>query len=285
MPTVRIAVGFGVAVVFTVLLVRNVDLREAARVALAIGPNALAASVVLVLAGYSVRAWRWRLMLGGAGMGATYRQAAPIFFAAFALNTVLPLRAGDIYRCVSAARLPGGTIARSLAALATERVLDLVALTVLLSVLLLGFPDALLASLSLPLAGGLIAGLVLLAALVTFPVATWQLVEGAIVHGFGRSGIVTRATTWIRALTEAIEGTLSGGARLKVIGLTVVAWSLELGAFVLIGSVLSGSFVLIGGLYAGVLGTLATLIPGAPGHFGTFDFFAAQGFRVQRTRS
>ena len=25
-------------------------------------------------------------------------------------------------------------------------------------------------------------------------------------------------------------------------------------------------------------GTLATLIPSAPGHFGTFDFFAAEGF-------
>ena len=37
---------------------------------------------------------------------------------------------------------------------------------------------------------------------------------------------------------------------------------------------------MFGGLYAGALGTLATLIPSAPGHFGTFDFFAAKGFEV-----
>ena len=61
----------------------------------------LAASVGLVIAGYAVRAWRWQLMLRGAGVNATYRQAAPIFFASFALNNVLPLRAGDLYRCVS----------------------------------------------------------------------------------------------------------------------------------------------------------------------------------------
>jgi hypothetical protein len=34
-----------------------------------------------------------------------------------------------------------------------------------------------------------------------------------------------------------------------------------------------------GALAAGILGTLATLIPGAPGHVGTFDFFATEGFR------
>ena len=75
-------------------------------------------------------------------MEASYRQAAPIFFAAFALNNVLPLRVGDVYRCVIGARFRDATIAKSLASLLTERVLDLVALTVLLSILLLFFRQA-----------------------------------------------------------------------------------------------------------------------------------------------
>ena len=279
MPAVRIAVGFAVAVVFTVLLVRNVDLREVARAATVISPNVLVASVVLILAGYSVRAWRWQLMLRGAGVGATYRQTAPIFFAAFALNNVLPLRAGDVYRCVSTVRLPDGTIAKSLAALLTERLLDLGALTILLSVLLLFFPAPSLELLSFPIAASLVVGLFLLAVLIVFPVATWQLVEAVLVRGFDRVRIAAKAATWIRVLTAAIKGTLSGHSRLMVIALTVLAWSLELGVFAIVGSVLSGKLPAIGSLYAGVLGTLATLIPGAPGHFGTFDFFAAEGFR------
>ena len=280
MPAVRIGVGFAIAILFAVLLIRNVDLRQAARAATELGPSVLATSVVLVLVGYSARAWRWQIMLRGAGVGASYRQAAPIFFASFALNNVLPLRAGDVYRCASTARLPGGTIAKSLAALLTERVFDIVALTVLLSVLFLAFPSAVLAWPSLPIVGGMIAGLVLLTVLVTFPVATWQLVEGVIGRGFAGDGIAAKAATWIRALTAATEGTLSGSSWFKVIGLTAVAWLLELGAFIVVGSALSGSVVVAGGLYAGVLGTLATLIPGAPGHFGTFDFFAAEGFRI-----
>ena len=55
--------------------------------------------------------------------------------------------------------------------------------------------------------------------------------------------------------------------------------AIELGVFAVIASALSGEILLSGGLYAGVLGTLATLIPSAPGHWGTFDFFAAEGFR------
>src|SRR5262245_62091490 len=106
--SVRMAIGFAIAVLFTVLLVRNVDLHEVARVAALIGPNELGASAVLVLLGYSVRACRWQLVLRGAGLTATYRQSAAIFFSAFALNNVLPLRAGDVYRCASSARLPGG---------------------------------------------------------------------------------------------------------------------------------------------------------------------------------
>jgi uncharacterized membrane protein YbhN (UPF0104 family) len=274
MPAVRIGVGFAVAILFTVLIVRNVDLIRAAGAAVAIGPIVLCASVFLVLLGYSVRAGRWLLMLRGAGVCATYRQAAPIFFAAFALNNVLPLRTGDVYRCVSTTRLPEGTIAKSLAALLTERVLNLLALAGLLGVLLLVFPNSILSSLWFPLAGGLSVGLVLLA------VATWQWVEKVMFRGLARGGVLAKVALWTRTLADGIEGTLSKGSRLKVIGLTIAAWSLELGAFVAVGSVLTGNVVPIGGLYAGALGTLATLIPGAPGHFGTFDFFAAEGFRT-----
>ena len=130
MRTVRIGIGLSLAALLMVLLVRNVDLHEAARTAMLVPLQILAASVALVLAGYSLRAWRWRLMLEGTGVEVTYGTAASIFFAAFALNNVLPLRAGDIYRCVAASRFQDGTIAKSLATLLAERLLDLAALTV-----------------------------------------------------------------------------------------------------------------------------------------------------------
>jgi uncharacterized protein (TIRG00374 family) len=230
--------------------------------------------------GYSIRAWRWKLMLGGAAVEATYPQASSIFFGAFALNNLLPLRAGDVYRCVAAARLPEGTIAKSLAALLTERLLDLGFLAIGLGVLIVFFPNPSLALIPLPIGIVLIAGLLLIVLLLTFPRTARGLVETLFAHSSDRVRIVSRARDWLVRLAAAIEGTLTGNAlRLRVVAATALSWSLELGVFVLVGSALNGHLTVTAGLAAGVLGTLATLIPGAPGHVGTFDFFATAGFR------
>ena len=279
MSAVRVALGFAVAILFAVLIARNVDLKEALGSALKIGPKILGAAMLLVLLGYLVRAWRWLLMLRGTGVSATYWQTAPVFFASFALNNVMPLRVGDVYRCWSATILQHATLTKAIASLLTERVLDLMSLAGLLGFLLLVFPRANLLSLWWPLACGLIVGLALLIVFIFFPLPTWRFIERSFLPP-DPSGAVAKVALWIRNLADAIDGTLSKGSRLKVITLTLVAWSLELGAFVLVGSVLAGTPAMFGGLYAGALGTLATLIPSAPGHFGTFDFFAAKGFEV-----
>lgn len=276
---VRIGGGLALAILFAALLIRNVDLGQVVQAATHLSVYVLAASAALVIAGYAVRARRWQLMLRGAGVNATYRQAAPIFFASFALNNVLPLRAGDLYRCVSTLQLPAGTMAKSLGTLLTERLLDLGGLIVLLSALLLFLPQARLELISIPIAALLIVALVLIAALITFPVATWQLVETGLLQRFTRFPAVANVATWMRAFTAAVQGTLSDQVRVPVVVLTFAAWLLELGVFVVVGSALSGELLLFGGLGAGLLGTLATLIPSAPGHLGTFDFFAAEGFR------
>ena len=274
----RIGIGLALAVIFAVLLVHNVDVGAVLRAARSVSPPALAASVGLVLAGYSLRAWRWQLMLGGAGVEATFGKVASIFFAAFALNNLLPLRAGDIYRCVAASRLPDGTIAKSLATLLTERLLDLAALTLVLTTLVWVFRNADLELVSLPIAALLILAVLALGSLIAFPAATRRAVN-AVAKRFEDVAILVNGAAWFDRFGLAIEGTLSQSALPMILSLTTLAWTLELSVFVLIGYVLGGHYLLSGGLGAGVLGTLATLVPGVPGHVGTFDFFAAEGFR------
>ena len=65
MHVIRIGVGFAIAILFTILLVRNVDVHEVARATRLFGLNVLALSVGLVLGGYSLRARRWQLLLKG----------------------------------------------------------------------------------------------------------------------------------------------------------------------------------------------------------------------------
>ena len=124
--------------------------------------------MALAFAGYSVRAWRWQLMLEGAGVEVAYGKAASIFFAAFALNNILPLRAGDVYRCVAASRLQNGTIAKSLATLLAERLLDLAALASSEhSASLLSWHEP--ETISLPIAVVLALGMLVLGVLIAFP--------------------------------------------------------------------------------------------------------------------
>ena len=274
----RIGIGFIVAAIFAILLIHSVDVGAALNTASAVPWTVLATSVGLVFFGYSLRAWRWQLMLRGAGVEAAYGKAASTFFAAFALNNVLPLRAGDIYRCVAASRFPDGTIAKSLATLLTERLLDLAALSVVLAILVVFFRSASLELISLPLAAILVLGVFFLGLLIAFPAVATGWVN-AVARRFEDVAIVVKAAAWFARFGVATEGTLSRGALPMILGLTALAWMLELGVFVLVGSALTGGPMLSGGLAAGVLGTLATLAPGMPGHLGTFDFFAAEGFR------
>ena len=130
-------------------------------------------------------------------------KAASTFFAAFALNNVLPLRAGDIYRCVAASRFPDGTIAKSLATLLTERLLDLAALTVCPErSRCSSFPTRASNSISLPIAAILMLGVFVLGLLIAFPVAARRLVN-AVARGFedvpirGQGGgMVRRGSAW-----------------------------------------------------------------------------------------
>lgn len=278
MSIVRIGIGFALALLFAVLLVRNVDVGAALHAARTVPLPVLAASVVLVLAGYSVRAWRWQLLLEGAGVETGYGNASATFFASFALNNLLPLRAGDIYRWVAASRFRDGTIAKSMASLLTERLLDLGALMLFLSILLLFFRNASLQLISRPIAITLVLGVLALGLLIAFPRPVRRSVK-AFACTFNDVPVIIKAAAWLDKLGVAIEGTLSRCILPVIFALTALAWSLELSVFVLVGSALSGGVLLSGGLGAGVLGTLATLVPGVPGHLGTFDFFAAEGFR------
>jgi uncharacterized protein (TIRG00374 family) len=274
----RIGVGLLIGIVLIALLVRDVDLGEALRVAKLVSFDVLAAAVVLVLAGYMVRAWRWQLMLAGAGVKTGFGQATSVFFAAFAINNLLPLRAGDIYRCVMASRFHAGTITISLATLLTERLLDLGALTVTLGVLLIFFRQTSLELISLPISALLIFGVLVLASLIAFPASVRELVN-TVAQKLYRGSLVLKIAAWIERFIVAIEGTLSRRALPTILSLTALGWLLELSSFVLIGSAVAETPFWKGGAAAGVFGTLATLVPGAPGHVGTFDFFAAKGFQ------
>jgi hypothetical protein len=79
-------------------------------------------------------------------------------------------------------------------------------------------------------------------------------------------------------LGEALSCFASPVRFLPLLLLSLAAWLLEAGVFASVawslGLPASGSWSAMGA------GTLGTLLPGSPGHLGTFDFFAMRGMMV-----
>jgi hypothetical protein len=79
---------------------------------------------VLVMAIVVVTAWRWQRLLDRRATWSSCLRMAAIGLAG---NQVLPFRGGDAVRTIQAAKLPGISLHRSIAAMAMEKVLDLMA--------------------------------------------------------------------------------------------------------------------------------------------------------------
>lgn len=281
MRIARLVIGLVLAIAFFWLLVHEVDLDDAWRAAGRLGPTAIAVALALVAGAYALRALRWWRLLTGTGMTVGFRAAAWLFVTSFGLNNVLPLRAGDVFRCVSAAALPTGSMSAALATLLVERLLDFGALLVLLLIALRAFPTTGLAPLLDPVSGLLFVAGVAFLLIVSFPSTLRRILDAGMAQlSLDPNGTAGATGRWLRSFAAALENCLAGRSRALVVVLTAAAWALELGVFVTIGSVLIEGPALAGGLYGGTLGTLATLLPGTPGHFGTFDYFAAQGFQA-----
>lgn len=132
----RPVVVFGLMVGLIALFLRNAHLEEVWRVMRTAQPLHIAGGVACLFLSYALRAERWRVMLAPIGRAHLW----PAFTATvigFAASFVLPARAGEIIRPWLLARREGLDPAAVFATVVIERMLDLVAVLVLLGVFFL----------------------------------------------------------------------------------------------------------------------------------------------------
>src|SRR5581483_3414433 len=127
----RPALGIAISAVFIGLLARSVQLDKVGESLRAFNVALLVPAVALYFAGTAVRSLRWKKLLHGHDV--PLRDLFRALVIGLTVNDVLPGRLGEVARIFLVARrgVPVGT---SLAAIVVERVLDGIALTVLLVV-------------------------------------------------------------------------------------------------------------------------------------------------------
>jgi uncharacterized membrane protein YbhN (UPF0104 family) len=280
----RLAIGIALSLWLLYLMFRHVDWRSLDNSAFSVNPALIVIAILVLCFDYFLRLLRWHWMLRLAGSSIGLNDCARPFFIGFALNNLLPLRAGDIARVVSFGEVIGISGARILGTLVTERLFDLLVLLAMLGTSLSLVPQG---GDSLAWVGPIwtTAGVGLIGlgsgslALVTIPGVSIGL-SWVLMHLLEekRGQQVMHRIEQLRSTLVLLGNPRALGG---FVALSIAAWVLE--GFVVALVVLALERDTSGVWLAVAAGNLGTLLPGAPGHFGTFDFFAMQGLMAFNT--
>jgi glycosyltransferase 2 family protein len=224
--------------------------RDLSVVAAATDIPMLAAAALLALTSNLTRGVRWWRLLDPS---AEPRRCIGSFIGAMAINNLLPLRTGDVLRGVALSGAGGIAAAHGLAAVALERILDLAIIAALgtIGALYLGLPAAW-------FLGALALGCC--TCLVCFARFAPRL-----------SALASRPG-WRRQIGHAAQGmdSLRSGHRLlQVLTLTIASWSLEVYSVWSASSAIGWHPTLATAAWLLAAGTMATILPAAPGSIGT----------------
>lgn len=280
------ALALGLVAIF----LRNADLGRVVEAVRAARPDLLILALVLTMTTYVIRTERWQYLLeplGPTRFAVVFRTTV----IGFAASSVLPVRAGELLRPYLLARREGLSVTATLATILVERVLDLIAILLMLALYLVAFDPGMAARDS-----GLYAA-IRLGGLAMAPVAVVSLVVMFVLAGHPDwlRTFVDRAAT---VLPARVAGALDRVVRLFASGLAVMrrparvaaslAWSVVLWLVICaetwavarafhIDMPFAGSWLMLALLVVGV----AVPTPGAVGAFheafrlGATAFFGA----------
>lgn len=272
---IRAVVGIGISAIFLFLAFRGQDFGE---IGAALRETSLwwvIPALMLYFAGVYLRAIRWRILLRTVAPTATTNQLFPIVVIGFMANNILPLRAGEIVRSVVIGREFGVRKTSALATIAVERIFDGITMLGFLafSMIFVSLTSELesLAIISFIVFAGLLLVMVLLTFGGDLVTRLLQLVLGPMPDRLG-SKVEQMAESFLSGL-----GVLkSRGDLVKVIGTSLGAWLLEASMYYLMaigfGSQVREVMSLSATLLTTSVANLSTLIPGAPGYIGQFEY-------------
>ena len=272
---IRASIGIGISAIFLYLAFRGQDFREIGAALRETSIWWVIPALVLYFAGVYLRATRWKILLRSVAPTATTNQLFPIVVIGFMANNILPLRAGEIVRSVVIGREFGVRKTSALATIAVERIFDGITMLGFLafSMIFVSLTSELqsLAILSFIIFAGLLLALVLLTFGGDVVTRLLQLVLGPLPDRVG-----TRVEQMAESFLSGLGVLKSRRDLAKVVVTSIGAWLLEASMYYLLAigfgaqvrDVMNGAVTL---LTTGVA-NLSTLIPGAPGYIGQFEY-------------
>lgn len=248
-PALRVAISLLLTVSFIYLFARRFDVGAAARALRDASPWLIAASALVNLAAFLIRAWRWRVLMAPVKKGIGMYNLTSTMFIGFMISFLVPFRVGEVVRPVLLARREKVSATATLATVGLERLFDVLTVMALLLVFVLTPRGAALMSArgngadadqaSVYLRHGVVAtgGLVAVALpvvliLVLFPGVFARPLKA--LHGRGHAGVAARLTETVEKLVAGLgvmrsRKLLAQSVALSFLMWLVIDWSILLG--------------------------------------------------------
>jgi uncharacterized protein (TIRG00374 family) len=270
------ALGIGVSVGLLAWVLWGVSAEAVLHHIASARPGPLAAAIIVATLAFPLRLIRWRLLLRDEG-GKPY-PSGPLWHAitlGFTANNLLPLRAGELIRSYTAARLAQARFTTVISSVAVERIFDALTVVALLTFALLNsdLPSSVtIAGTSVTqLARGAgvasVVALLLAIMVVAAPLEAEKLVRRLL-----------PSTRLADRIVDLIEGVRHGLAVLRsparlagVIFWSLVLWLLNAWAFYLGFAAFDIPVSYAGALLMQGLVVLGISVPSTPGFFGPFE--------------
>lgn len=232
---------------------------------------------LLLVGGFTTRILRWWWILRALEPKVSLIGCFGPFLVSLAINNILPLRAGDIYRVVGFRQELGIASAQILGTLVIERLLDMWVLLAFFFIGLAAMPGPMIPHTLLR--GGIVVGivcLVLLVGLLLFP----TIIEQGLIQLISivrlrdkRPALAQKINYAVRGLFKSLTVLRSPRLSLTLVSISLISWAFEGGVFAAVIRALQTDIDFWGPWFALATGTLSTLIPSSPGYVGTFDYF------------
>lgn len=235
----------------------------------------LPVALVLYLIGVWIRAIRWALLLKPVIGKVKTTTLFPIVVVGFMANNILPLRAGEIVRSLLVGRKFGARKTAALATIAVERIFDGLTMLAFLafSMIFVSLTSDLehVAIVAFVVFVGLLLGMFLLTFAGDLVDRLLQLVLGPL-----PTPIADRVHHMAQSFLGGL-GILRTRRDLALVLLTSIgAWLFEASMYFVLAYAFGGAVRAVMGISASLLTTsvanLSTLIPGAPGYIGQFEY-------------
>jgi uncharacterized protein (TIRG00374 family) len=270
------ALGIGISIGLLLWALRGVSVPEVLRHIRGAHPAPLAMAVAIATLTFPLRLIRWRLLLRDE-QGRSY-PAIPLWHAialGFTANNLLPLRAGELIRSYTAARLAPARFSTVLSSVAVERIFDALTVVMLLTLALLSPdlpPHVAVGGQSvahLARAGAVVsaAGLLMAILVVAAPLTAERLVRRLLPFPRMASGIVSV----LEGVRQGLGVLRTPGRLAGVVFWSLVLWLVNALAFYVAFAAFDIPVSYLGALLLQGLLVLGISIPSTPGFFGPFE--------------